>query len=76
MMMWHYNIKIQRYQPYIFTDFELRCLFDEIDDVKPCARSHAELILPVFTLFIHPAHKRSCSKAVPKIIGTGHIFAV
>ena len=42
-----YNIKIQRYQPYIFTDFELRCLFDEIDDVKPCARSHAELILPV-----------------------------
>jgi len=42
-----YNIKIQRYQPYIFTDFELRRLFDAIDDVKPCARSHAELILPV-----------------------------
>ena len=46
-----YNIKIQRYQPYIFTDFELRCLFDEIDDVKPCARSHAELILPVLFRF-------------------------
>lgn len=42
-----YNIKIQRYQPYIFTDLELQCLFDAIDDVKPCARSHAELILPV-----------------------------
>ena len=42
-----YNIKIQRYQPYIFTDFELRYLFDTIDDVKPCMRSRAELILPV-----------------------------
>ena len=42
-----YNIRIQRYQPYIFTDFELQCLFDTIDDVKPCPRSHAELILPV-----------------------------
>ena len=32
-------------------NIELRCLFDEIDDVKPCARSHAELILPVLFRF-------------------------
>lgn len=42
-----YNVKVQRYRPYIFTDRELRLLFDAIDDVKPCLRSHAELILPV-----------------------------
>lgn len=42
-----YNVKVQRYRPYIFTDRELRFLFDAIDDVKPCLRSHAELILPV-----------------------------
>lgn len=42
-----YNIKIQRYRPYIFTDEELRQLFNSIDDVKPCNRSHAEQILPV-----------------------------
>lgn len=42
-----YNVKVQRYRPYFFTDRELRLLFDAIDDVKPCLRSHAELILPV-----------------------------
>ncbi len=42
-----YNIKVQRYQPYIFTDGELRQLFDSLDSVKPCARSYAEWILPV-----------------------------
>jgi len=42
-----YNIKIQRYQPYVFTDGELRQLFNSLDSVKPCARSHAEWILPV-----------------------------
>ena len=42
-----YNIKVHRYQPYIFTDGELRQLFDSLDSVKPCARSHAEWILPV-----------------------------
>ena len=42
-----YNIKVQRYQPHIFTDGELRKLFDSLDSVKPCARSHADWILPV-----------------------------
>lgn len=42
-----YNIRIQRYYPYIFTDNELVQLFDSIDGVKPCERSHTELILPV-----------------------------
>lgn len=42
-----YNIKIQRYRPYIFADEELRQLFNSIDDVKPCNRSRAEQILPV-----------------------------
>lgn len=42
-----YNIKVQRYQPHIFTDGELRQLFDSLDSVKPCVRSHAEWILPV-----------------------------
>jgi integrase len=42
-----YNIKVQHYRPYVFTDSELAQLFDSIDSVKPCSRSHAELILPV-----------------------------
>lgn len=42
-----YNIRIQRYYPYIFTDNELVQLFNSIDGVKPCERSHAELIIPV-----------------------------
>lgn len=42
-----YNGKVQRYRPYVFSDLELRLLFDAIDDVKLCPRSHAELILPV-----------------------------
>ena len=42
-----YNIKIQRYLPYVFTDGELRKLFNSLDSVKPCVRSHAEWILPV-----------------------------
>ena len=42
-----YNIKIQRYQPYIFTDFQLGRLFDAIDSVKPRGRCRRELILPV-----------------------------
>ncbi len=42
-----YNVKVQRYRPYVFTDQELRLLFDAIDDVKPCPRSHAEWSLPV-----------------------------
>ena len=42
-----YNIKVQRYKPHIFTDGELRQLFDSLDSVKPCVKSHAEWILPV-----------------------------
>lgn len=42
-----YNVKAQRYRPYIFTDQELRLLFDAIDDIKPCQRSHVEWIAPV-----------------------------
>ncbi len=45
-----YNIKAQRYQPYIFTDNELLLLFDSIDSLTnriDYEKSHPELILPV-----------------------------
>lgn len=45
-----YNVKAQRYQPYIFTDEELVRLFDSIDSVtrrRDFQKFHPELILPV-----------------------------
>lgn len=42
-----YNVKIQRFVPYIFTDEQLKILFDSIDSVSPDPKTHAEMILPV-----------------------------
>ena len=45
-----YNVKTRRYQPYIFNDYELSRLFDEIDSLKNRRGSEASnphLILPV-----------------------------
>ena len=45
-----YNVKAQRYQPYIFTDSELLLLFDSIDSITnriDYETYHPELILPV-----------------------------
>lgn len=45
-----YNVRVQRYQPYIFTDHELSVLFNSIDSLenrKGYEASHPELILPV-----------------------------
>lgn len=42
-----YNVKTQRFVPYIFSDEQLKRLFDSIDSVKPDAKNHAEIMLPV-----------------------------
>lgn len=42
-----YNVKMPRFVPYIFSEMELKRLFDSIDSVKPNPRTHSEMILPV-----------------------------
>lgn len=42
-----YNVKTPRFVPYIFSEMELKRLFDSIDSVKPNPRTHSEMILPV-----------------------------
>ena len=42
-----YNVKTKRFIPYIFSDEQLKQLFDSIDTVKPDPQTHIEMMLPV-----------------------------
>ncbi|MBP7902539.1 MAG: tyrosine-type recombinase/integrase [Spirochaetes bacterium] len=42
-----YNVKTKRFVPYIFSDEQLKRLFDSIDSVSPDSKTHVEMILPV-----------------------------
>lgn len=42
-----YNVKTKRFVPYIFSDEQLKRLFDSIDNVKPDPQTHIEMMLPV-----------------------------
>lgn len=43
-----YSLKIEKYRPYIFTDFELQTLFNSIDSIPPhFEASNREIIVPL-----------------------------
>lgn len=42
-----YNVKSNRFIPYIFSDSELKSLFNAIDDIKHCPKTHVEMMVPL-----------------------------
>lgn len=43
-----YSVPVRRYQPYVFTDYELHTLFNSIDSLAPCSSAPGrEFIVPM-----------------------------